>query len=64
MPSWTASAERSGDGAFERATGWQIFHAARAGESGVALRLPPQSMTRWQKTGLSPRRAELQWHQP
>jgi len=44
--------------------GWQIFHAARAGESGVALRLPPQSMTRWQKTGLSPGRAELQWKQP
>jgi predicted carbohydrate-binding protein with CBM5 and CBM33 domain len=36
---------------------------ARA-KSGVALRLPPQSMMRWQKTGLSPGRAELQWNQP
>ena len=33
-------------------------------KSGVALRLPPQSKTRRQKTGLPPGRAELQLKQP
>ena len=44
--SWTAVAERSGDTAFgrmEESRGKNIF---RAGESGVALRFPPQSKTR------------------
>jgi len=45
FPFWTAPAERSGDGAFERAKDLQIFHAACVGESSVALRLPPQSKT-------------------
>jgi hypothetical protein len=43
---------------------FQIFNAFRAGESGVALRLPSQSKTRWEKSRLSPGRAELQWNQP
>src|SRR4051794_16846814 len=40
---WTAPAERSGDGAFERAGRPRIREGSRACESGVALRLPPQS---------------------
>lgn len=41
--SWTAPAERSGDGAFERTMPLLISRDARADESGVAFRLPPQS---------------------
>ena len=41
-----AVAERSGDTAFERAGLIVILHPGGAGESGVALRFPPQSMTR------------------
>jgi hypothetical protein len=33
----------SGDGAFARSIRFQIFDTSRADESGVALRLPPQS---------------------
>jgi hypothetical protein len=44
--SWTAPAERSGDGAFGRMEMVRISVNRRAGESGVALRLPPQSKTR------------------
>ena len=40
---WTAPAERSGDGAFERVKDLPNPDSLRAGESGVALRLPPQS---------------------
>jgi len=55
---WTAPAERSGDGAFGR-TG-NIIHAkdCRACESGVALRLPPQSKTRWRAGRCPPNRAQ------
>ena len=41
--SWSALAERSGDSAFERAEDLWNYKTHRAGESGVALRLPPQS---------------------
>ena len=40
---WTAVAERSDDTAFERKAGAGCEDARRAGESGVALRFPPQS---------------------
>jgi hypothetical protein len=40
---WSAPAERSGDGAFERAGGIRACQPCGACESGVALRLPPQS---------------------
>ena len=43
--SWTAVAERSGDTAFGRKGRRVKFHPDRAGESGVALRFPPQSKT-------------------
>jgi hypothetical protein len=43
---WTAPAERSGDGAFRRAEIVRVTDGFGACESGVALRLPPQSMTR------------------
>jgi len=43
--SWTAPAERSGDGAFELTEPPGSQNACRADESGVALRLPPQSKT-------------------
>jgi hypothetical protein len=43
---WTAPAERSGDGAFGRKQPLRIREIRRACESGVALRLPPQSKTR------------------
>jgi len=43
--SWTAPAERSGDGALAGGDGADRFHAAAAGESGVAQRFPPQSKT-------------------
>jgi hypothetical protein len=39
--SWTAPAKRSGDGAFARQDVPENFHTP--GQSGVALRLPPQS---------------------
>jgi hypothetical protein len=42
MP-WSALAERSGDSAFGRAGNVQMMGIFRACESGVALRLPPQS---------------------
>ena len=45
--SWTAVAERSGDTAFGRTKISRIQDDPRACESGVALRFPPQSMTRW-----------------
>jgi hypothetical protein len=51
-------------GAFGRTMSFQIFNMARACEGGAMLCLPPQSKMRWQKTGLPPGRAELQWHQP
>jgi hypothetical protein len=54
----------SGDGAFGRAVGFVISKRLVRAKSGVALRLPSQSMTRWRKTGLPPGRAELQWNQP
>jgi hypothetical protein len=54
----------SGDGAFGRATGLRISTRFGRTKSGVALRLPPQSKTRWQKIGLPPGRAELQLKQP
>src|SRR5580704_5360549 len=41
--SWTASAERSGDGAFARTRQERIKEISRPHESGVALRLPLQS---------------------
>ena len=44
--SWSAPAERSGDGAFARAGRFRINKDFGPGESGVALRFPPQSMTR------------------
>jgi hypothetical protein len=40
---WTASAERSDDGAFAGGGGTGFLNAVTAGESGVALRFPPQS---------------------
>ena len=43
--SWSAPAERSGDGAIVQAKRQRINKDFRAGQSGVALRLPPQSMT-------------------
>jgi hypothetical protein len=43
---WTAPAERSGDGAFARMKIELRADAFPPGESGVALRLPPQSKTR------------------
>ena len=46
MASWNAVAERSGDTAFERKKIRWIEKNHRARESGVALRFPPQSMTR------------------
>ena len=42
--SWTAPAERSGDGALARTKDSPGPDDLRAGESGVALRLPPQSI--------------------
>ena len=45
LVSWTAPAERSGDGAFGRADSFQVRGRSGACESGVALRLPPQSKT-------------------
>lgn len=56
--------ERSGDGAFGRTGNKLVAKGFRACESGVALRLPPHSIMRWQKMGLSPGRAELQFQQP
>jgi hypothetical protein len=41
--SWTAPAERSVDGAFERTRSVEISNPRSADKSGVALRLPPQS---------------------
>jgi len=38
-PPWSAPAERSGDGAFDRAERLRVFQKFRARESGVALRL-------------------------
>jgi hypothetical protein len=43
--SWTAPAERSGDGAFANAAGVRVMKALGVRKSGVALRLPPQSKT-------------------
>jgi hypothetical protein len=43
--SWTAPAERSGDGAFGRANDSRTRDNHRACESGVALCLPPHSKT-------------------
>src|SRR5579862_9626826 len=43
--SWSAPAERSGDGAFARTGREQINEIPRPRESGVALRFPPQSKT-------------------
>jgi hypothetical protein len=40
--SWSAPAERSGDGAFARRDVTEMFAKF---QSGVALRLPPQSKT-------------------
>jgi hypothetical protein len=40
---WTALAERSGDSAFERTEARLDSTTSRPCESGVALRLPPQS---------------------
>ena len=40
---WTAPAERSGDGAFARTTRLRTIQVLGPLESGVALRLPPQS---------------------
>jgi hypothetical protein len=40
---WTALAEQSGDSAFERTEALLRLTTFRAGESGVALRFPPQS---------------------
>jgi hypothetical protein len=45
--SWSAVAERSGDTAFGRTGDFGPIQDFRACESGVALRFPPQSMTRW-----------------
>jgi hypothetical protein len=42
---WTAPAERSDDGAFERTRSADDSNPRGACESGVALRLPPQSKT-------------------
>jgi len=42
---WTASAKRSGDGVFGGHD--TRICLARFPKSGVALRLPPQSMTLW-----------------
>jgi hypothetical protein len=42
-PFWTAPADRNGDGAFGRTSGFLPSNACRACKSGVALRLPPQS---------------------
>jgi hypothetical protein len=44
--SWTAVAERSGDTAFGRAMRMEISTILVRAKSGVALRFPPQSMTR------------------
>jgi hypothetical protein len=41
--SWTAPAERSDDGAFAWATCHRTINSLGSFESGVALRLPPQS---------------------
>ena len=43
VASWTAPAERSGDGAFARTPRSRIYAGLRPHESGVALRFPPQS---------------------
>jgi hypothetical protein len=43
--SWTAPAERCGDGAFARTITSRNHQGCGPLESGVALRLPPQSMT-------------------
>ena len=43
--SWTAPAERSGDGAFANAAGVRVVKALGPRENGVGLRLPPQSKT-------------------
>ena len=45
--SWSALAERSGDSAFGRTEGSRVENNFSAGESGVELRLPPQSKTTW-----------------
>jgi hypothetical protein len=49
--SWTALAKRSGDSAFGLVNGLRIYEKLRACESGVALRLPPQSKTLARKSG-------------
>ena len=43
---WTAPAKRSDDGALELKKKYRSWSSALAHESGVALRLPPQSKTR------------------
>jgi len=44
---WIAPAKRSGDGAFEWTMNLETSSGFASVKSGVALRLPPQSMTRW-----------------
>jgi hypothetical protein len=48
---WAAPSKRSGDGAFGWVKGSETKEGSQTGESGVALRLPPQSKTR--KAGLT-----------
>jgi hypothetical protein len=50
--SWTAPAERSGNGACARATRSRTNQNPRAFKSGVALRFPPQSKTLAQSRGV------------
>jgi hypothetical protein len=50
---WTAPAKRSDDGAFASGGGVGRWNTVAAGESGVALRFPPQSKT----TSVSPQAA-------
>jgi hypothetical protein len=47
MEDTSAVAERSGDTVFGRAGDFRAVQDFRACQSGVALRFPPQSMTRW-----------------
>ena len=51
--SWSAVAERERRHRFRAGVALGDFHAARACESGVALRFPPQSKTRWPRTARS-----------
>jgi hypothetical protein len=46
LASWTAPAERSGDGAFAREMIHKRTEILVRAKSGVALRFPPQSKTR------------------